>query len=86
MDNKSKDEQKTYYLEKESGLCYVKHETSINKVTFSENDIVNNSHVDYLQSMKQRKRTEASIIALDLLVDLMFQATTKDTATATKQK
>ena len=48
MDNKSKDEQKTYYLEKESGLCYLKHETVINKVTFSENDIVNNSHVDYL--------------------------------------
>lgn len=47
MDSKSKDEKCTYFLERETGLAYLRFNTIKNKIKFSENDIVNNTHGDY---------------------------------------
>ena len=40
-----------------------------NKIVFSENDIVNNTFSDYSVASKSKKRVEATIIALDLIIE-----------------
>ena len=73
MDNKSKDEMRTYYLEKESGVSYVCHNERTNEIRYSENDIVNNGiGDDYSVSKKARVRVEATIASLDVLLDIIY--------------
>ena len=47
LESKSSDETSSYFLEIETGVSYVKHNSKTNKVSFSENDIVNNINSDY---------------------------------------
>ena len=74
LDSKSRDELSTYYLEKESGMSYVRHNTFNNEISFSENDIVVNNinDGDYELSIKSRVRVEATIVALDILLELLY--------------
>ena len=70
LDSKSGDGKCAYYVEKERGLSYLKHNEKWNEVTYSENDIVNNGTMDYAASVKARERVEAVIFALDILIDV----------------
>ena len=74
FDSKSGDGSCSYYLEKERGLSYLKHNEECNEVTYSENDIVNNSNMDYTASIKAREHVEAVIFSLDILIDLFDTA------------
>ena len=71
LDNKSKDEKCTYFLERDTGLAYLRFNTVKNKIKFSENDIVNNIHGDYQQAIKAREKVEATIISLEILLSLI---------------
>ena len=71
LDNKSKDETCTYFLERETGLTYLRFNTTNNSIEFSENDIVNNAHGDYKLAIKSREKVEATIMVLDLLLSLI---------------
>ena len=49
LENKNKNRSKTnyFFLERESGLSYIKLNARTNEVTYSENVIVNNEKCDY---------------------------------------
>ena len=72
LDNKSKDEKCTYFLEKETGLSYLRFNTTNNQIKFSENDITNNAHGDYQAAIRSREKVETTIMALDLLLSMLF--------------
>ena len=60
------------YLDKDNGLSYVRIHND-NTVTYSENDIVNNTQSgDYAASNKKREKVQTHIIALDILIDLII--------------
>jgi len=46
LDSKSTESDCAYYLEKESGLSYVRHNEATNEISYNENDIVNNGNTD----------------------------------------
>lgn len=71
LDSRSKKKPCTNYLDREQGVSYVRIFDS-NKVVFSENDIVNNSFSDYSVAQKSKKRVEATIIALDLIIEQLI--------------
>lgn len=60
-----------FFLERESGLSYIKLNANTNEVTYRENVIVNNEKGDYQASIRSREKVEAIIIALDTLLSLI---------------
>ena len=77
LESKSQSRPISNYLEKETGLSYVRVHID-NTVTFSENDIVGNTCGDYAGSVRNREKVQAHIFALDILLELIMEKVPDD--------